>query len=107
MKDVEIPESFLREGGAELAPMSTTTSLEIAIRYTQGAGGKAVLLRLFTELSLQSGCDLSFLSCFPNEKEVLFPPLTFLMPKPRKKPVTVKASNGVAYTIIDVIPHIP
>ena len=26
------------------------------------------------------GCDISFLSAFPHEKELLYPPLTFLQP---------------------------
>jgi len=39
-----------------------------------------VLLRLRTSTFMQRGADLSFLSAFPGEAEVLFPPLTFLKP---------------------------
>ena len=39
-----------------------------------------MLLRLRTRSSMERGADLSFLSCFPGEKEFLFPPLCYLQP---------------------------
>ena len=47
MKDVAVPTSFMAQGGTELAPMSTTSDLGVAMRYS--ASTNAVLLRLITE----------------------------------------------------------
>ena len=44
MRDVAVPAEFIASGGAELAPMSTTAALDVAVRYSSGAS--AVLLRL-------------------------------------------------------------
>ena len=47
MKDVRAPLEFLAQGGTELAPMSTTSSLAVAMKYS--ASRNAVLLRLVTD----------------------------------------------------------
>ena len=71
MKDVTTPTEFLAKGGTELAPMSTTSDLRIAMEYS--ASSNAVLLRLRTRSFMQRGPDISFLSAFPAEREFLFP----------------------------------
>ena len=78
MKDVTAPADFMAQGGTELAPMSTTSDLSVAMRYS--ASSHAVLLRLITESFYERGPDISFLSAFPGEAEFLFPPLTYLQP---------------------------
>jgi hypothetical protein len=77
MKGVRVPKQFLEKGGTELAPMSTTLCLSTALEYSS-ASESAVLFRLRTSNSLTRGADVSFLSAFPGEKEILFPPLTHL-----------------------------
>ena len=57
MKDVTAPASFMEQGGTELAPMSTTSDLSVAMRYS--ASVKAVLLRLITESFYERGPDIS------------------------------------------------
>merc|ERR1719506_240193 len=47
MKDVTAPAGFMELGGTELAPMSTTSDLSVAMRYS--ASVRAVLLRLITD----------------------------------------------------------
>ena len=73
MKNVKVGSDFLEHGGTELAPMSTTTNLTVALEYC--ACPKPLLFRLHATNFMQHGADLAFLSCFPGEEEVLFPPL--------------------------------
>ena len=100
-RDVTMPEEFLRMGGTELAPMSTTRDLAMAVRYSYSAN--AVLLRLRTDNFLQRGADLSWCSAFPREAELLFPPLTYLGPT-GDPPVTVTVGHA-SFTVIDVRPQ--
>ena len=88
-------------GGTELAPMSTTSDLAVAMRYS--ASVKAVLLRLITDSFIERGPDISFLSAFPGEAEFLFPPLTYLQPTGHVETVVVE---GLAYEVVDVRPRI-
>ena len=78
------PGGFLQRGGTDYAPQSTTTDIKVALGYSKFAekGASPVLLRLRNRNLgyKKQGVDLSFLSCFPDEKEYLYPPLTFLMP---------------------------
>ena len=101
MKDVTAPASFMEHGGTELAPMSTTSDLSVAMRYS--ASVRAVLLRLITDSFYERGPDISFLSAFPGEAEFLFPPLTFLQPTGDVETVTVE---GLVYEVVDVRPRI-
>ena len=98
LRNLTIADEFLRDGGSEKAPMSTTRELEVAVRYS--ASACSVLLKLETASFRERGADLAFLSAFPEEREVLYPPLTHLLPR-RKQ--TVLTSRG-SYTIIEVKP---
>merc|ERR1711924_267935 len=82
MSNVRMPPRFYAEGGgAERAPMSTTSDLEVAIRYSSWQLGEApIIFRLTTANFTKRGADLAWLSAFPGEKEGLFPPLTRLLP---------------------------
>ena len=99
MRNAEIPDEFLQLGGTELAPMSTTTSLKVAMEYC--ASKNALILRLNTSSFMERGADIGFLSAFPDEKEVLYPPLTFLRATGAKQTITV--GDG-SVTILEVIP---
>ena len=72
---------FLRSGGVECAPMSTTSSLRVALQYAASAA--PLVFRLRTESFMERGADLAFLSAFPLEAELLYPPLTYLRPTGR------------------------
>lgn len=78
LKNVEAQAEFMKKGGTELAPMSTTSSIEVAVKYSQSA--QSILFRLKTRSSMERGADITFLSTFPAEKEYLYPPLTYLQP---------------------------
>ena len=99
MRNAEMPDEFLKLGGTELAPMSTTTSLQVAMEYS--ASKNALILRLNTSSFMERGADISFLSAFPTEKEVLYPPLTFLRATGAKQTITVGEST---VTIMEVVP---
>ena len=75
MKDVAVPAEFLTKGGTELAPMSTTSNLKVAIEYS--ASPNAVLLRLRTKSFMTRGPDISFLSAFPGATPLGPPLLSF------------------------------
>ena len=67
------------------------------MRYS--ASRKAVMLRLITESFYERGPDISFLSAFPSEAEILFPPLTFLQPTGHTEIIVIE---GLAYQVVDV-----
>ena len=94
-----MPDEFLELGGTELAPMSTTTSLDVAMEYC--ASKNALILRLNTASFMERGADISFLSAFPTEKEVLYPPLTFLRATGQTQKIEI--GDG-SVTIMEVIP---
>ena len=91
--------------------MSTTRSLKVALQFA--ASEHAVILRLRTSGLKCKGADIAFLSCFPAELEVLFPPLTYLGPMREKdadgverpKPPLVVRVGAATFTIVDVQPE--
>jgi len=90
MSNREIFDTFMTKGGTELALMSTTTELWVALKYSQGPSGTiSTLLWLRTENFMDRGVDLEWLSAFPHEKEFLYGPLAFLMPQ-KEKPIVMK-----------------
>ena len=103
MKDMRVQGNFLQQGkgGTELAPMSTTSSLKIAMQYA--ASENSLLLRLKTTNFMDRGPEISFLSAFPAEREFLFPPLTYLRPTGETQTLRV---DDATFTVIDVQPQI-
>ena len=101
MAGMRVQENFLQQGkgGTELAPMSTTSSLKVAMQYS--AAQNALLLRLRTSNFMVRGPNISFLSAFPAEEEFLFPPLTYLAPTGQTQTLRV---DDATFTVIDVHP---
>ena len=110
MSNVRMPDQFYAEGGgAERAPMSTTSDLKVAIQYSSWELGAApIVFRLVTSNFTKRGADLSWLSAFPSEKEVLFPPLTRLIPvggqRSKAEHLVQSDDAGLRYTVIEVTP---
>ena len=102
----ELPQRFLDEGGTERAPMSTTRELAVAVRYSMSA--RATLLKLRTSDFRSRGVDLRFVSAFPGEAEVLYPPLTHLRPVRRVDgEVEVHEhvmDDGRVFAVVEVVP---
>ena len=107
MKDMSLSERFLREGGTELACMSTTDDVQTALEYAgvhvaKKAQGKdeaaavqwPLIMKVQVPDFMSSGADISWLSAFPDEKEYLYPPLTFL------RVVTTARSGGVTMALV-------
>ena len=103
MKNLQVTDKFLAKGGTELAPMSTTTNLDIAVRYSRGAG-TALIFRLRSTSFMNLGCDLTPLSAFPHEKEYLYPSLTFLQPTGKTHKLVY---DGTTFTVVEVEPSFP
>ena len=106
LKDIIIPERFLSGGGADIAPMSTSKSLQVALRYAF-RGNSATLFRIRTRSHLERGVDISWLSCFPAEGEYLYRPITSLVPIKDEETKKVKKYEfdvgGKAITILEVL----
>ena len=105
MSSAKVPKEFMKDGvgGTERAPMSTTSDLEIALRYSlpeDGASASSfVIMRVITKTFMDRGPNIAFLSAFPNEAEYLFPPLTYLKPTGGK---SEKTFGGIMWTVLDV-----
>lgn len=98
--------SFLGAGGSELAPCSTTEDLHIAVRYARRSKSRhALLFRVIVKNFMDEAGKLTFLSAFPHEGEVLYPPLTYF--RPLSRPRVLAWEDGIAYTVIDVEPRFP
>ena len=103
LRNVAVPAEFMERGGSELGLMSTTSSLRVAMLYC--ASRACVLLRLCTTSFMERGADIAYLSTFPAEDEVLFPPLTYLQPTGEVE--TVRPGDGSTLTVVDVTPFFP
>ena len=63
-------------GGVDFGFLSTTTNESVAVSFL---GGKEMpVLFQFEVGDIDHGASLSFLSQYPNEDEVLIPPLSYL-----------------------------
>ena len=99
-----------RQGGTELAVMSTTSSWHVAVGFTltrpdglTAPSEESIVLRLVIENAVQYGADVAWLSVNPAEHEVIFPPLCYLQPTGRFEVVRGLATK---LTIVEVKPHI-
>ena len=69
-------EDFFAEGGTELAPMSTTEDLNVALHYSKS---EVPLIYRYEARGRSRGVDIGFASLYPKEKEYLYAPLTGLI----------------------------
>ena len=65
----------------------------------------SLLFKIRVPNALKHGADLSWLSAFPCESEVLYPPLTFLQPCGKIQEIKSKIS-GASLIIIEVEPDL-
>ena len=104
VRDRTVSRDFMQRGGTELAFMSTTTDLRVAVRSSLSQ--HSVLLKVSALNFMSLGADLQWLSAFPNEAEMLFPPLTYLQPTGRTDRVDAvdRDGNPVTFTVVEVKP---
>ena len=82
VRDFALGDEFAERGGTEMAPLSTTANRAVAEEYAVrlSAHRATVLFRLSVRGVLHQGADISFCSCFPGEREFLYPPGIYLEP---------------------------
>eukprot|EP00802_Teleaulax_amphioxeia_P004400 Tamp_04404.p1 GENE.Tamp_04404~~Tamp_04404.p1 ORF type:complete len:613 (+),score=161.16 Tamp_04404:883-2721(+) len=97
VKNVRITKQFLEKGGTELGALSTTTALGVAIDFSRSK--RSLIFKIVTQNKLQRGADLHWLSIFPSEQEVLWPPLTYLQPTSLTQEVEI---DGWHLTVLEV-----
>ncbi len=98
MRDIKTSDEFLRSGGVEVAPMSTTNSLQVAIHYAM-KGEANTIFRIITNSFMDRGANIAFLSTYPKEEEYLYPPLTFLSPTGRRQRIG-------SINVIELVPRL-
>ena len=104
MRNLEVADNFMEKGGTELAFMSTTTDLAVAVRYS--ISDHSLLFRIVVDCFMHTGADLKWLSAFPEESEVLFPPLTYLKPTGKTDNIVVERNGErVFFHVVEVTPH--
>jgi len=74
-RDLDL-DKFKREGGTELAVMSTSAHRSVAEKFARG--DKGGLIFRYTTRAHSKGVCIDFLSLYPKEKEYMYPPLTYL-----------------------------
>lgn len=104
-RSMTLSDRFKKEGGTELAFMSTTTDPEVAIRYS--LSGKSLIFKIVPDNFMSMGAELQWLSAFPGEAEILYPPLTYLKPTGRFDQISVQRPEGiVTFSVVEVVPYI-
>eukprot|EP00282_Hemiselmis_andersenii_P005532 CAMPEP_0114128694 /NCGR_PEP_ID=MMETSP0043_2-20121206/11070_1 /TAXON_ID=464988 /ORGANISM="Hemiselmis andersenii, Strain CCMP644" /LENGTH=820 /DNA_ID=CAMNT_0001221903 /DNA_START=108 /DNA_END=2570 /DNA_ORIENTATION=+ len=111
MRNIQVTNDFLGLGGTELAFMSTTSDVNIAVSYSLSSS--CLLFKVNADTFMQVGAELDWLSAFPSECEVLYPPLTYLSPTGEQQEVVVERpsevpgaeSLKVKVTVVEVEPH--
>ena len=104
IQNVHLSNDYKKEGGTELAPMSTTSDINVALKYGLCSTG-SIIFKILVPNALTSGADLKWISAFPEEAEVLYPPLTYLTPTGRIQ--VISSSDGkCSVTVIEVKPDL-
>ena len=105
MRNLEAADGFMQSGGTELAFMSTTADLEVAVRYSLSR--QSLLFKIVSAGFMTTGADVQWLSAFPGEAEVLYPPLTYLRPTGRRESVIVERDGQqLSFEVIEVNPQL-
>ena len=84
--------------------MSTTLDLGVALEYS-AEGNTAVLLRIISQNFMVRGAQVSWLSAFAHEEELLYSPTTYLRPL-TKTPAVFKIGSGT-FKVVDVEAQMP
>lgn len=68
--------------------------------------GNSLLFLMKVNSFMQYGAPLRWLSAFPGEEEVLYPPLTYLQPTSTSRTERVEV-GGATFHVVEVEPHLP
>ena len=82
--------------------MSLTRARQV--RYS--LSGHSLLFKISAPSFMATGADVQWLSAFPGEAEILYPPLTYLCPTGRIEEVSVDRPDGQScrFTVVEVVP---
>ena len=103
LKNREIGSEFIAKGGCEFGCMSTSAFKNVAVEFALST--VPFLFQIETKDFLQRGADISFLSVYPDEQEMLYPPLMFL--RSLRTAPTVEKIDGCYVQIVVVEPQFP
>lgn len=103
LKNREIGSEFISKGGCEFGCMSTSAFKNVAVEFALTT--VPFLFQIETKDFLQRGADISFLSVYPDEQEMLYPPLTFL--RSLRTAPTIEKIDGYHVQIVVVEPQFP
>lgn len=101
LKGMALPKQFAEEGGIEFGCMSTSASKDVAIQSSESA--HPLVFKYETANFMSRGADISFLSVYPEEKEALYPPLTYLS----VDKLSVEVMNHTRVLVASVKPMFP
>ena len=83
--------------------MSTTTDLRVAVQYSMSMN--SLLFKIRSEDFMSHGADVQWLSAFPGEAEMLYPPLTYLKQTWRTEDISVECGGSeFEFTVVEVVP---
>ena len=99
MRNLQATERSMAEGGTELACMSTSTSKEIVGWFAKSE--HPLVFKIVSSNYLSDGADIAWISMYPTEAEILYPPLTYLQVKPGTGKTPIKGTAGY---VIEVEP---
>ena len=78
---------------------------QVAVQYS--LSGNSLLFKIVANDFMVMGAQVKWLSAFPAEAEVLYPPLTYLNPTGRTEEIPVKrGSDELCFTVVEVKPRI-
>ena len=96
MKNLMVTEDFMITGGSELGVMSTTKDTHTAADY--GKSKDPLLFRIKVQTPMDMGADINWLSAFPEEFEVTYPPLSCIQPLFKQRFKTEGGMDGHVIT---------
>lgn len=98
LKGMALPKKFAEEGGTEFGCMSTSASKDVAMEFSESQ--HPLVFKFATDNFMSRGADISFLSAYPEEKETLYPPLTYL----HVVKLSVEVINNIRVLVASVKP---
>ena len=72
----QVSNDFLVHGGTEAACMSTSSDVSVVAGYANS--DRPLLFRIKVDTPMDMGAAIDWLSCFPHEQEILYPPYCYL-----------------------------
>ena len=105
MQNRHLGADFWRHGGTEMAFLSTTSDLGVAVQYSLSKA--SLFFKIVADNWLSVGVNVQWLSAFPEERELIYPPLTFLQPTGRSETLeVVRHGKPLSITVVEVRPVI-